>query len=233
MALKLTWYGHATWGIEFGGKKIIVDPFFDQNPACSKKASEIECDLMLITHGHGDHIADAAAIGKRTKAQIVCVFEIAEWLGKQGVTNLSAMNLGGTLKLPFGSIKMTPAFHSSALPDGSNGGVAGGFVLNLGGRRIYFSGDTALFSDMNLIGEMGIEVAVIPIGDLYTMGIEDSVTATNLINPKFVVPSHYNTWPPIEQDAGAWADAIQRETSAEPIVLAAGQSHEFSAFAAN
>lgn len=230
MSLKLTWYGHATWGIEFAGKRVIVDPFFDQNPACPTKASEIECDVILITHGHGDHIADAAALGKRTKAQIVCVYEIAEWLGKQGVLNLTAMNLGGTAKLPFCTVKMTPALHSSALPDGVNGGVAGGFVVLLGGRRIYFAGDTALFSDMNFIGEMGIEVAVLPIGDLYTMGIEDSVTATNLINPKFVLPSHYNTWPPIEQNAAEWAEVIKRNSAAEPLVLVPGGSHDFSAF---
>lgn len=231
MALKLTWYGHATWGIEFAGKRVIIDPFFDQNPACSTKTSEIDCDLILITHGHGDHIADAAALGKRTKAPIICNYEISEWLGKQGVANLTGMNLGGTAKLPFCSVKMTPALHSSALPDGSNGGVAGGFVVTLGGRRIYFAGDTALFSDMNFVGEMGIEVAVLPIGDLFTMGIDDSVTATNLINPKFVVPSHYNTWPPIEQDTATWVEAIKRDTAAEPVVLTAGGSHEFSAFA--
>ena len=135
------------------------------------------------------------------------------------------MNIGGSLSLPFGSVKMTPAIHSSQLPDGAYGGVAGGFLIMLGDRTLYFACDTALFSDMQLLREKGIDAAILPIGDLYTMGPRDSVTATNYLNPKQVLPTHYNTWPPIEQDAENWAEMVRAGSTAEPVVLQPGQSH--------
>jgi len=157
---------------------------------------------------------------------VIAGFEIAEWFANQhDVKRTTGMNIGGSLALPFGSVKMTPAIHSSQLPDGAYGGVAGGFLVMLGERTLYFACDTALFSDMQLLRDKGIDVAILPIGDLFTMGPRDSVTATNYLNPKQVLPTHYNTWPPIEQDAENWAEMVRAGATAEPVVLQPGHSH--------
>jgi L-ascorbate metabolism protein UlaG (beta-lactamase superfamily) len=136
------------------------------------------------------------------------------------------MNIGGGVNLPFGYVKMTQAIHSSQLPDGSYGGEPAGFVVTIGDKRIYFACDTGLFSDMQQIGSVGIDLAVLPIGDLFTMGPEDSLAAIQLIKPKRVAPAHYNTWPPIEQDAAAWARQVREQTASEPIVPTVGESFE-------
>ena len=197
MAVELTWLGHATWLVSTGEHRILLDPFLDDSPTAPIKAAEAEADFILVSHGHFDHIADVANIANRTGAQVYAVYEIADWLGKNhSVENANGMNIGGAIELPFGKIKMVPAVHSSGLPDGSYGGVAGGFLVKVGDRKIYFACDTALFSDMQMIGAVGLDVAVLPIGDLFTMGPEDSVTATDLLKPKTVLPAHYNTWPP-------------------------------------
>jgi L-ascorbate metabolism protein UlaG (beta-lactamase superfamily) len=155
----------------------------------------------------------------------VANFEIASWFeSKFEVQNTVGMNLGGSVQLPFGKVTMTIAFHSSQLPDGAYGGNPGGFLLELDGLRIYVAGDTALFSDMQLIAREPIDVAILPIGDLFTMGPADSVAATQLLKPKNVLPAHYNTWPPIEQDAAEWAEAIRSKTSAEPILAEVGKA---------
>ena len=226
MATQITWYGHATWLVDTGDHKILVDPFLDDNPAAPVKAADVEADTILISHGHFDHIADAASIANRTGASVVAIFEIAQWLSaNHGVKDPAGMNIGGSYRLPWGSVKMVPAIHSSQLPDGSYGGEAAGLVLTIGDLNIYFACDTALFSDMQLIGQMGIQLAVLPIGDLFTMGPADSVAAARLIGANLVMPSHYNTWPPIEQDAGAWAEQIKAATSSTPVVLTPGQTH--------
>jgi L-ascorbate metabolism protein UlaG (beta-lactamase superfamily) len=227
MALSLTWHGHATWQIQSGSHALIVDPFFDDNPSSTIKADQVDCQFLLLTHGHFDHIADAAAIAKRTAAQVIANYEIASWLGAQGVPNTFGMNLGGAASFPFGSVKLTPAWHSSTLPDGSNGGSPAGIVLTLSGKKIYIAGDTALFSDMSLIGNLGIDIAILPIGDVFTMGIEDSIEAVKLLKPKFVLPSHYNTWPPIAQDPNAWAELVRKSTLAKPVVLKPSESFSF------
>ncbi len=225
MSIQLTWYGHATWLMETGDHTILLDPFLDDSPVAPVKAADVHPDTILVSHGHFDHIADAARIASRTGAHVVAIFEIAEWLkNKHGVDNATGMNLGGQLTTDFGTVRMTPALHSSQLPDGSYGGEPAGFVVTAGDRKIYFACDTALFSDMQLIGNGGIDLAVLPIGDLFTMGIDDSIAATRLIRPRRVAPSHYNTWPPIEQDASAWAARIKSETDAEPLVPVAGES---------
>ncbi len=224
MAIELTWLGHGTWLIETAGKRIVLDPFLDENPAAPIKADEIQADFLLVSHGHFDHVADAAAIAHRTGATVVANYEITAWLeSKHAVQNVLGMNLGGGVQLPFGHVKMTLAFHSSMLPDGSNGGSPGGFLLTLdGGKRIYFACDTAVFEDMRRIGAAGIDLAVLPIGDLFTMGPEDSIEAIRLIQPRRVAPAHYNTWPPIAQDAQAWAARVRQLTSAEPVVAPPG-----------
>jgi len=226
MGIELTWYGHATWLISTGEHKILLDPFFDDSPTSPVKASDVEADFILVSHGHFDHIADAASIANRTGAPVYTVYEIANWLNQNhGVEQANGMNIGGAVELPFGKLKMVPALHSSSLPDGSYGGVAAGFILKIGETKIYFACDTALFSDMQLIGAVGLDVAVVPIGDLFTMGPADSLTATDLLKPKVVLPSHYNTWPPIEQDAEAWSKGIKSRTKAKPIVLSPGESY--------
>jgi L-ascorbate metabolism protein UlaG (beta-lactamase superfamily) len=229
MAVVLTWYGHATWLISTGEHKILLDPFLDESPTAPIKAAEAEADFILVSHGHFDHVVDAASIANRTGAPVYTGYEIANWLSQNhGVENTVGMNIGGAAELPFGKVKMVPALHSSSLPDGSYGGVAAGFLLKVGDAKLYFACDTGLFSDMKLIGAVGLDVAVLPIGDLFTMGPDDSVTAIDLLKPKAVLPSHYNTWPPIEQDASAWTEAVKSRTSATPVVLAPGESHTVS-----
>jgi L-ascorbate metabolism protein UlaG (beta-lactamase superfamily) len=220
MTTELTWLGHCTWSLKTDGMTVLLDPFLDENPAAPVKAADVAADFILVSHGHFDHIADAPAIALRTGATVVAIYEIAEWLGqKHGVKNTIGMNLGGSVQLPFGRVKLTMALHSSQLPDGSNGGNPAGFLLTLPEGKIYFACDTGLFSDMQLIGAAGIDLAVLPIGDLFTMGPDDSLAAIQLIRPKRVVPSHYNTWPPIAQDAQAWAERVRRETSAGAVRL--------------
>jgi L-ascorbate metabolism protein UlaG (beta-lactamase superfamily) len=169
------------------------------------------------------------AIAKRTGAPVIANFEVTQWLRKKGVAadKLVAMNPGGGIQQPFGHVKFTIAHHSSSMPDGSYGGVPGGFLLALADCRVYFACDTALFLDMKLIGGSGLDLAVLPIGDLYTMGPEDSIDAIKLLNPKRVTPCHYNTWPPIVQDAEAWAEPVRSHTGAEPVVLQPGGKISF------
>ena len=214
--------------IEHDNHRLLIDPFLTDNPAAVTSADQLE-DVahILISHGHFDHVADAALIANENNATIVAIYEIAEWFAKtQNVQSTVGMNIGGQLELPWGSVKMTPALHSSQLPDGSYGGEPAGFVVKIDRTRIYFACDTALFSDMKLYAD-DVDIAVLPIGDLFTMGIEDSVKATKLINPKKVLPAHYGTWPPIAQDANHWADRIRKETAADPVILEVGESISF------
>jgi L-ascorbate metabolism protein UlaG (beta-lactamase superfamily) len=222
MATTLRWLGHGCWLVASGGKTILIDPFLNDSPTAPVKADAVKPDFVLVSHGHFDHVADAASVANRTGATVVANYEICEWLGKQGVKNTQPMNIGGGIDLPFGRVKMTIAHHSSVLPDGSGGGNPGGFVLGLTDGNVYFACDTGLFYDMKLIGEVGLSLAVLPIGDRFTMGPDDAVEAVKLLNPKRVAPSHYNTWPPIAQDPVSWAARIKAETTTEPVVVSPG-----------
>ncbi|QDU95150.1 metal-dependent hydrolase [Lignipirellula cremea] len=225
MTTTLTWLGHGGWSIASGGAAILLDPFLTDSPVAQAKADEIAADFILVSHGHFDHIADVAGIAQRTGAKVIAAYEVASWLEQQHqVKDTLGMNLGGGVEMPFGRVEMTIAHHSSQLPDGSYGGNPAGFVLTLEGRKVYFACDTALFGDMQLIGARGLDLAVLPIGDLFTMGPADSIEAIRLLRPKRVAPAHYNTWPPIEQDASAWAEQVRTQTSAEPLVLAVGDT---------
>lgn len=211
MSIKITWYGHSALALEVGGYKLLVDPYFTGNPVASISADKVTPDYILVTHGHYDHVGDAAAIAKRTGAMVISNFEIAEWMRKQGVSNTHEQHIGGGHDFPFGNLKLTTAFHGSGLPDGTNGGNPAGFLLTpKDGKKVYISGDTGLFSDMKLIGQEGIEVAFVPIGDNYTMGPEDAYKAVELIMPKHIIPIHYNTWELIAQDAGKWAERVSK-----------------------
>jgi L-ascorbate metabolism protein UlaG (beta-lactamase superfamily) len=224
MATKVRWLGHNCWSIITGGKTLLLDPFLNDSPTAPVKADGVAADYILVSHGHFDHVADAAAIAKRTGATVVANFEICQWLGKQGVKSSEPMNLGGAVEIGVGRVKLTIAHHSSEMPDGAGGGNPGGFLLTLADSKLYFACDTALFSDMKLIGSVGLDLAVLPIGDRFTMGPEDSIEAIKLLEPRKVAPAHYNTWPPIAQDAEAWAARVREETSAEPIVLKPGDT---------
>jgi L-ascorbate metabolism protein UlaG (beta-lactamase superfamily) len=224
MTLKLTWYGHATLGLETGGYKLLIDPYFSGNPAAPVSADKVQADYILVTHGHGDHVGDTVQIAKRTGAMAISNFEISSWLDKQGVTT-HGQHLGGGFKHPFGYLKLTLALHGSALPDGSYGGNPAGFLLTTNvGEKVYLAGDTGLFGDMRLIGDEGIDLAVIPIGDNFTMGPEDALRAVKLIRPKHVIPIHYNTWDLISQDANSWASRVQSETGTQVHVLKPGET---------
>lgn len=225
MSTKITWYGHATLGLETGGYKLLVDPFFTGNPAAAMKAAQAEADYILISHGHGDHVGDAVPIARRCKATVISNFEIAGWIESQGVKS-HGQHLGGGFKHPFGYLKLTLALHGSALPDGTYGGNPAGFLLTtLDGKKLYLAGDTGLFGDMALIGEEGIDLAVLPIGDNFTMGPEDALRAVKLIRPKTVIPIHFGTWELIAQDAKAWAERVDKATGTQVVVLKPGESY--------
>jgi L-ascorbate metabolism protein UlaG (beta-lactamase superfamily) len=222
MSVKLVWYGHACFLIQTQGKKILTDPFLTGNPQAPVEPTEVEADYILVSHGHGDHVGDTVAIAKRTGATVISNFEIFNWLQGQGLEKLHPQHIGGAFDHPFGRLKLTIAHHGSGLPDGSYGGNPAGFLLTLEGRKIYHACDTGLFYDMKLIGEEGLDLAILPIGDNFTMGPDDALRAVKLLNPERVVPIHYDTFDVIKQDPQAFADRVERETSAKAVVMQPG-----------
>jgi L-ascorbate metabolism protein UlaG (beta-lactamase superfamily) len=229
MSVTLTYYGHATFGIDADGTKIIIDPFFaPDNPVAPSGATAdtIDADFIIVSHGHGDHIAHAVEIAKRTGATVISNFEIVTWLGAQGIEKTHPLHIGGGNSFPFGRVKLTIAHHGSALPDGSYGGNPAGILINFNdGTDFYFAGDTALTYDMRLIGEAGgVDVAALPIGDNFTMGPDDAVMAAQFVKAKSVIPIHYNTWPYIEQDPKVFAEKLHDEAGIECHILEAGES---------
>ncbi|RCK74183.1 MAG: metal-dependent hydrolase [Anaerolineae bacterium] len=220
----ITWLGHASLAIKSGTYHILVDPFISGNPVAPVKEAELKADFILVSHGHGDHVGDTVSIAKRNNALVISNFEIANWLGNQGVRT-HPQHIGGGFNHPFGYLKLTQALHGSALPDGSYGGNPAGFLLTtLEGKKLYLACDTGLFGDMRLIGEEGIDLAVLPIGDNFTMGPADALRAVKLIQPKQVIPIHYNTWDLIAQDVQDWKKRVESETSTQVHVLSPGQS---------
>ncbi len=224
MTTTLTWYGHAALGLDTGGKKLLIDPYFTGNPSASVSPETVAADYILVTHGHGDHVGDTVSIATRTGATVISNAEISRWFGKQGLET-HAQHLGGGHAYPFGYLKLTLALHGSSLPDGADGGNPAGLLLTTtDGRKIYIAGDTGLFGDMRLIGEEGIDLAVIPIGDNYTMGPDDALRAVKLLTPKHVIPYHFGTWDLIAQDPDAWAARVAKETKTKAHVLKPGES---------
>lgn len=207
--LDIKFHGHSSVQLTSEGHSIMIDPFISGNPLAATKLADIQVQYILLTHGHQDHILDAVELAKRNDATIVATHELATYLGWQGAKTLS-MNLGGSLTLPFGKVKMTNAFHSSGvvLDDQKQivyMGMPGGFIIELGGKTIYHAGDTGLFGDMKLLGKSNdIDLAFLPIGDVFTMGPDDAMTAAEWVEADYVVPIHYDTFPPIKQDGEAF-----------------------------
>lgn len=228
MTVKFTWLGHSAFAMVIDGHPILFDPFLTNNPLAAATADEVEAEIILLSHAHGDHLGDTVAIAKRTGAKVISNAEIIGWLARHGVENGHAQNTGGGFDHGFIHVKQTIAFHSSSFPDGTYGGDPNGFILTTkDGQRLYFAGDTALFGDMKLIGDANIDIAFLPIGDNYTMGPQDSIYAIKMIHPKVVVPMHYNTFPGITVDVSGWANRVNNETGAQPIVVDPGGSYTF------
>ena len=203
--LTITYYGHACFSVTDGKTKLLIDPFLTGNGLAPITAEEAEADYILVTHGHGDHTGDAAAIAERTGATIFTTVDVGNALFSN-CRNLVCGNIGGRIRLPFGSVKYVPAIHGS----GVSGGVACGFVISMDGKTVYHMGDTSLTRDFELLADQ-INVLLIPIGDYYTMGPEDALTAVKMIRPEYVIPMHYNTFPMIMQEADAFAETVEEE----------------------
>ncbi len=225
MGIQVTWYGHSAFCVRIGDALIWVDPFLSDNALTSVSPNEVDAHYILATHGHGDHIGDTVQIAKRTGALVISNFEICNWLQAQGVQKTHAQHIGGGFEHPFGYLKLTIAHHGCYLPDGSYGGAPAGLLLTAENRRIYFAGDTGLFYDMHLIGEEGVDLAVLPIGDNFTMGPHDALRAVRLLEPRVVIPIHYDTFELIKQDPHAWTQRGEEETETQVIVLEPEQSH--------
>ena len=223
--IRFQWLGHGAMALDIDGTRLLVDPFFTGNPAAAITPDEAQADYILISHGHGDHVGDAVPIAKRTGAKVISNFEIATWFENQGIT-AHGQHVGGGCHHPFGYVKLTQALHGSALPDGSDGGNPVGFLVCVGEQKVYLACDTGLFGDMRLIGDEGIDLAVLPLGDNFTMGPADALRAAHLLRAKAIVPVHYNTWELIKQDAPAWARQVEAETGSRVKVLSPGESIE-------
>ena len=224
MSTKVTWLGHAALSLETDGFDILVDPFLSGNPIASVAPEKVNADFILLSHGHGDHLGDTVAIAQRTGAVVITNAELSDWLDKQGVRT-HGQHLGGGFQHPFGYLKLTLAIHGSGLPDGSYGGNPAGFLLTThDNKKIYMACDTGLFGDMRLIGEEGIDLAVLPIGDNYTMGPDDALRAVKLLEPGQIVPIHYNTFEVIAQDPKVWAERVERDTDAKVHLITPGES---------
>lgn len=205
--MKFTYYGHSCFELKAGGKTLLFDPFISPNQLAKDiDVNSLKPDYILLSHGHGDHMADLFTIEKKSRAKVICIADIAGWLGKNNVTNVHGMNIGGGHNFDFGRVKMVYALHSSSMPDGAYGGNPAGFVIYADGKKIYFAGDTALTYDMKLLAEENLDWAILPIGDNYTMGAEDAIKATGFINCKNVIGVHYDTFPAIKINKAETAD---------------------------
>lgn len=225
--------GHSAFAIEHGEMSILIDPFISGNPTATVSAGDLSPNLILLTHAHNDHVGDTIDIAKRTGAPVVATFELANALATRGADTVG-MNHGGTYRFDGGSAKLVPAWHTSSWTDEDGNviapGVPAGYIITLtegeSSQKLYFAGDTCLFLDMQLIGDEELDLAVIPIGDHFTMGPADAIRAVRFLRPKYVIPCHYNTFPPITQDADAFKSDLEEKTSAQGVILEPGQTWE-------
>jgi L-ascorbate metabolism protein UlaG (beta-lactamase superfamily) len=226
--MKIRYEGHSCFTVTYENRSVIIDPFLTGNPQAVKKAEEVKVEAVLVTHGHGDHLGDAIDIAKRNNAPIIAPYEVAMYASKKGA-QVHPMHLGGSHAFPWGKVKLTLAFHGSGIEDGDtmiDGGNPCGFLLTMGGKTFYHAGDTALFGDMKVIGEMNrIDVAALPIGDNFTMGPEDAVYAAEWVRARTVIPMHYNTFPVIQQDPQKYVDDLSKR-DIKGVILQPGESIE-------
>jgi L-ascorbate metabolism protein UlaG (beta-lactamase superfamily) len=230
MMPNLRFLGHSACEVADGDTRILIDPFLTGNPLAAVSADQLSPTVIILSHAHNDHMGDALAIAKRCGAIIVGIYEVASWCGKQGVET-HGMSIGGAHQFPWGWVKLTPAWHGSTYQDEDGNfitlGTPAGILLRLGGKLLYHAGDTGLFGDMALVGRHGVDLALLPIGDNFTMGPEDALEAVRLVRPKKAVPMHYNTFPVIQQDPEAWRQRVEAETGVDVAVLQPGQSLEY------
>ena len=222
--MRITYYGHSTFLLELEGHKVIIDPFIQGNPQCPVSLDEVlslGISTVLITHAHGDHWGNALDIAK-TGAQIVGTAEIGYYAQANGAENAIPANIGGTVTFAWGSVTFTPAWHSSSFPDGTYGGMPTGLVIEAEGRRVYHAGDTSLFTDMQLIGERRLDLALLPVGDHFTMGPVEAARALDFLTPRLAVPMHYGTFPPLTGDPQVFASGA-RERGVDARVLSPGE----------
>ncbi len=223
--MELRYLGHSAIELRDGDARVLVDPFLTGNPKAAASAAEIEATHILLTHGHGDHYGDTVPIAKRTGATVVAIVEVANELSEQGVEDVRDPNLGGTVKFDWGWVKLVPAWHTSTTPNGA-ASVPAGLLIEFQGTLVYHLGDTALFSDLQLIARRGtpVDVALVPIGGHYTMDRIDAVTAVEFVAPRTVIPVHYDTFGPIETDVQQFKADVESQTGARVAVLAPGES---------
>jgi L-ascorbate metabolism protein UlaG (beta-lactamase superfamily) len=226
MAANVRWLGHSAFHLSGAGADVLVDPFLTGNPKGAASADEVPADVIALTHGHGDHYGDTIDIANRTGATVVAITELAAEISGKGVENVQNPNFGGTVKFDWGWIKLVPAWHTGSTDNGTFHPPAG-LLIHYGGHLIYHLGDTALFSDLQLIARRGdkVELALVPIGGHYTMDRYDAVTAVEFINPSQVIPIHYNTMPQIETDAQAFKDDVQNAGFSQVYLLEPGDTH--------
>jgi L-ascorbate metabolism protein UlaG (beta-lactamase superfamily) len=224
--MDIRYLGHAAFELSDGDTSVLIDPFLTGNPKAAVAADELSPQAILLTHGHIDHIGDTVSIATRAGSDVVAVVEIANELSADGVEHVHDPNLGGTVTLDWGSVKLVPAWHTSTTPKGT-ANVPAGLIVRMGGATIYHLGDTALFSDLRLIAESagGVDVALMCIGGHYTMDRHDAVQAAKLIGARQIIPCHYDTFPPIETDAQAFKSDVESAGASEVVVLAPGESH--------
>jgi L-ascorbate metabolism protein UlaG (beta-lactamase superfamily) len=223
--MEIRFLGHAAFELRDGDTTLLIDPFLTGNPKAAVGADELSPDAILLTHGHGDHLGDTVPIAKRSGADVVAIVEIANELTADGVQNVSDPNLGGTVERDWGWVRLVPAWHTSTTPKGT-ANVPAGLVVGFGGKVIYHLGDTALFSDLQLVGRrQPIDVALMCIGGHYTMDRFDAVEAARLVGAKQVIPCHYDTFPPIATDAQAFKADVEAGGASQVVVLAPGESH--------